>query len=65
MDIFIADVKRTGLESTDWFLLAQDKNEMWADMPSIKIRQVSTKRRKFIDNLKTHPLSKEDSAPQT
>jgi hypothetical protein len=65
VNIIIADVKETGLESTDRIILDQNKNEMWTVVLSIKIRRVSVKRSVFIKNSKPYPLSKEDSAPHT
>jgi hypothetical protein len=61
----MSDVKETGLESTDWILLDQKKNEMWTLLLPIKIRRISIKRRAFIDKVRNYPLSKEPSAPQT
>jgi len=65
VDSVIADVKDTGLESTDWILLDQNKNEMWTLVLPIKIRRFSIKHKAFIDKVRTYPLSKKDSAPQT
>jgi len=59
VDSIIAVVKETGLESTDWILLDQNKNEMWTPVLPIKIRRVS------IDKVRTYPFSKEHPAPQT
>jgi hypothetical protein len=65
VDSIIADVNETGLESPDWFLLDQNKNEKWTLVLPIKIRRVSMKRKAFIDKVRTYPLSKEDFAPQS
>jgi hypothetical protein len=58
VDSIIAGVKETGLESPDWFLLDQNKNEKWTLVLPIKIRRVSMKRKAFIDKVRNYHVPK-------